>query len=128
MSREVEFILSKSGAIMATRTDNAVASIGDSSSWWDTIWQQRDEFGGTAHSHPSGMARPSLTDITTWAAYEIALDESYPWYIVTETAVVEVSLEGNHAGDPDLCVKTITEEPWWVPLLRELSYGSKYND
>lgn len=122
MSREVEFILSKSGDIIAARA-GSVAYIGDDRDWWLEIWERRDDFGGTAHSHPHGMARPSWEDITTWQAYEVGLNESYPWYVVTETTVVEVSLVGNHAGDPDVNMKTMVEEPWWVPLLRELSYG-----
>ena len=58
MSKEVEFILAKSGDIIAARS-GGVASIGDDSSWWDKIWNRMDDFAGTAHSHPSGMTLPS---------------------------------------------------------------------
>lgn len=127
MSKEVEFILAKSGDIIAARS-GGVASIGDDSSWWDKIWNRMDDFAGTAHSHPSGMTLPSWTDLTTWQAYETALAESYAWYIVTDVGVYAYTLDDVRNEKLAYTAKWLEEDPWWVPMIRELSYGRKDND
>ena len=59
-------------------------SIPDSSGLWNVIWENRERLGGVAHTHPwSGNTGPSITDITTYDAIEIALGKSLIWPIIT---------------------------------------------
>ena len=93
MSKEVEFMLSTDGDVMAVRSGSA-AFIQDSRSWWETIWENRERFGGTAHSHPSGFVGPSAEDIGTYRGYEVALGSRLSFYVVTESAVTRVWTDG----------------------------------
>ncbi len=62
------------------------ASIPDSRSLWEVLWQHRHHLGGVAHTHPlSGPPEPSHIDLTTWSACERALGARLAWPIVTFT-------------------------------------------
>ena len=121
MSREVEFMLSNDNDIMAVRS-GSVSFIGDSRSWWETIWDNRERFSGTAHSHPSGFAGPSGEDISTYKAYATALGPGHSYYVVTDKAVVGVEAERGK-----IKIESVVDEPWWTGLLRSLSNYSKEN-
>jgi proteasome lid subunit RPN8/RPN11 len=119
MSREVEFMLSNDGDIMAVRV-GSVAFIDDSPNWWGAAWGYRERLGAMAHSHPSGHAYPSNEDLTTLRGYETALGQQMVFYIVTDKVVSLVRLTSHHP-----LKATITQmesEPWWTRILRELSY------
>jgi len=59
-------------------------SLPDSDALWDFLWENRHRLGGVAHTHPwIGAARPSHTDITTFAAIEKALGKHLLWPVVT---------------------------------------------
>lgn len=56
----------------------------DSHVLWQRIWDNRENLGGVAHTHPwVGHPSPSVTDITTWHAIERALGKRLVWPIVT---------------------------------------------
>lgn len=60
------------------------ASIPDSRSLWEVIWEKRAVMGGIAHTHPwTGRPAPSGTDLTTFAAIELGLGTRLVWPIVT---------------------------------------------
>jgi hypothetical protein len=62
--------------------------IPDSRSLWDILWENRENLGGIAHTHPwHGEPAPSGTDVTTFAAIEAALGKRLVWPIVTMNQV-----------------------------------------
>lgn len=62
------------------------ASIPDSRSLWEVLWEHRRRLGGVAHTHPwAGRPEPSRTDLTTWSACERGLGARLVWPIVTFT-------------------------------------------
>lgn len=107
--------------------DRNGGAIPDSQELWDQIWNNRDKLigptgsiGGFAHSHPGGgIPGPSFTDVTTFAAIEMALDERLTWYIVSSDHVVALRFTG--PGKYDYKGPVLLEEPPWVPELRRLS-------
>ena len=63
-------------------------SLPDSPDLWAVIWDNRDQLGGVAHTHPwKGPAAPSHTDVTTFRAIEQGLGSLLLWPIVTFTEV-----------------------------------------
>lgn len=66
-------------------------SIPDTRDLWEVIWENRENLGGVAHTHPwDGPAHPSLTDMTTFDAIEKALGRNLLWPVVTFTEVTYV--------------------------------------
>ncbi len=121
--REVEFLLSTDGDVIRVRSGSATG-IGEQRDWWEAIWANRERLAGTAHSHPRGLARPSQTDLTTWRGLEVGLGREMTYHVVTADEAIVVTLTEQFPSI-EYAVVTIDpqEEPWWVPLLRQLSYG-----
>lgn len=99
----------------------SAGSIPDSRNLWDVLWTAHisGERVGFAHSHPgSGVPGPSWTDLTTFAAIEMALGKRLIWWITSTDHVVRIDWTG-----PDKYDYTSTEidEPDWANQLRELS-------
>lgn len=66
-------------------------SIPDTQSLWDIVWENRENLGGVAHTHPwNGPAHPSMTDLDTFSANERGLGQHLLWPVVTFTDVVYV--------------------------------------
>jgi len=64
----------------------SAARIPDSQFLWHIIWENRENLGGVAHTHPwSGYVYPSETDLTTFAAVEAGLGKRLVWPIIGET-------------------------------------------
>lgn len=64
----------------------SAAHIPDSHNLWEIIWENRDQIGGVAHTHPgNGLAHPSHEDRTTFSAIELALGKRLIWPILTGT-------------------------------------------
>ena len=60
------------------------AHIPDSRELWDILWENREDLGGVAHSHPMSVnSAPSPTDITTFRAIEDGLGQFLVWPVVT---------------------------------------------
>jgi len=75
--------------------------IPDSQVLWDKMWEYRHCLGGMAHTHPGwGKARPSMTDVTTYAALELGLGKQLLWPVVTFSDVIYVVRNPlYHAGE-----------------------------
>ncbi len=94
-------------------------SIPDSRTLWDWIWDNRSRISGFAHSHPgSGEPGPSWTDITTFAAIEVALGRRLNWWITSSDQMVVVKWIG--PGKHEYACQRI-QDTWWVAKLRRLS-------
>jgi len=66
-----------------------IGSIPDTRSLWDVVWENRKRVLGFAHTHPgSGIAAPSLIDLSTFTAWEQALKRPLHWWILTEDQTV----------------------------------------
>jgi hypothetical protein len=128
---EVAVIFDKEGKPLYWSTGRG-ASIEDSRSFWDVIWENRDKIQGIAHTHPwVGPTQPSGTDITTWEAIEKGLGIGLLWPIITMShehyfmlnictgKVVEANL------DLSMMKKFVECEDWknCIDKLRELSRG-----
>jgi hypothetical protein len=75
--------------------DRSMSALPDSRSLWDVLWKNREILGGVAHTHPfTGVAVPSQTDLTTWAAVEQGLGQRLVWPIVTFSQVGYFTWEG----------------------------------
>lgn len=125
-SREVEFILANHHWLLRSRSGSH-GGIGDEREWWNTIWIYKDWLLGTAHSHPgSGMTGPSWEDLTTYRGYEVGLGRKLTFYITTSTHLVAVKLT-KHFPKIEWEVEEVPEDeyPWWVPMLREMSYNRR---
>lgn len=69
--------------------DRSQAYLPDSRDLWAVLWENREQLGGVAHTHPwNGSAGPSQTDVTTFAAVETGLGRRLLWPIVTFTEIV----------------------------------------
>jgi hypothetical protein len=101
--------------------DRTVASLPDSRSLWDAIWENRHGVLGFAHSHPgTGRPSPSPTDLTTFAAVEAALGKRLLWWIASEDRWVCVYWTENSSSGSYISVDTDVE-PRWLPELRAMS-------
>ena len=100
--------------------DRTGGSLPDSRDLWDIFWGNRDNISGFAHSHPSGMATPSHTDVTTFAAVEKGLGRRLDWWIITPSYLVL----SRWVGREELSYKSlpVTQRPWWFRRLLELSH------
>lgn len=94
-------------------------SIPDTRDLWEVIWENRENLGGVAHTHPwDGPAHPSITDVTTFDAIERALGKNLLWPVVTFTEVTYVVRnvlfeDGQHkwtrAGNVTITIEGIEE-------------------
>jgi hypothetical protein len=101
--------------------DRTVGSLPDSSDLWQVFWEHRSDLSGFAHSHPSGMAAPSHTDLTTFSGVELGLGQRLDWWIATPTHLVLC----RWVGRSDLGYKTVlvTQRPlWFIKLLEHSNY------
>ncbi len=68
--------------------DRGPGSIPDSRPLWEVLWENRENLGGFAHTHPwKGEAWYSQEDVTTFAAVEEGLGQRLVWPVVTFTEV-----------------------------------------
>jgi len=84
--REVGCVINLEGRAMYWHEpqDRSVASIPDSRSLWDILWENRVLVSGFAHTHPGlGPAVPSSTDLSTFKAIEAGLGMRLEWWIAT---------------------------------------------
>ncbi len=95
-------------------------SIPDTRSQWDILWENRDNLGGVAHSHPGGgVPGPSRIDVTTFAAIEAALGRRLNWWITSSESLIILNWRG--PGRHDYRGEVILTEPSWASELRTRS-------
>lgn len=112
MSREVCFILA--GEAILRVYFGTATRIPDARERWEIIWQHREEITEIVHSHPGGMLDFSSEDLTTMSAVEAGTGRQYTWSTVTQQGFISrYQDKDTKRGDT----------PWWLALLRELSYG-----
>lgn len=111
--REVCFILC--GEKIVRISLGSETAIPDSQARWRAIWKHREELTEIVHTHPGGLLKFSEEDLTTMEAVEAALGRSLQWSIVTE----EQFLTRFDGEDRDR-----NDQPWWLVVLREISFGS----
>jgi hypothetical protein len=86
MTREVAMVFDKEGRALYWLDGSSGAAVPDSRSLWDVLWENRENLGGVAHTHPwDGPTSPSGTDLTTFAAIEAGLGKKLIWPIITMT-------------------------------------------
>ena len=124
MSLETGVVLDQQGDPLYWHTPSGrtVASLPDSQDLWEIFWNHRRLVSGFAHSHPSGMAVPSHTDLTTFSAVELGLGRKLDWWIVTP----ELLTLTRWVGRKRLHYKTIevAQRPeWFYGLLRYSNYN-----
>jgi len=96
------------------------ASIPDTDTLWNVIWDNRESVLGFAHSHPGGgMPQPSHTDLTTFAAIEAALGRRLFWWITSSEHFIRLEWCGPEKLDYGFM--TSEHEPGWVHSLRVIS-------
>jgi hypothetical protein len=107
--------------------DRTIASIPDSHDLWATIWKNRENLGGIAHSHPgSGKPGPSHTDLTTFAAIEAGLGKRLDWWITSKDCLIIIRWstdEKKYSYSNVLWYK-----PNWLGGLRRISYRQVEHD
>jgi len=91
---ETGLVFNRHGGVIAWHVpeDRSAGFLPDSPTLWQILWANRVELGGFAHTHPGeGIASPSTTDVTTFAAIELALGKRLVWPILTfaETVYTE---------------------------------------
>ncbi len=102
--------------------DRTGGSLPDSRSLWDIFWENKGNISGFAHSHPSGMATPSHTDLTTFAAVEKGLGQRLDWWIVTPHYLILTRWVGR--GVLSYKSLPLTLRPEWFEQLLEFSQYS----
>lgn len=108
-----------------TPTGRSTGSLPDSHSLWETLWTNRKNLLGVAHSHPGGgIPSPSHTDVTTFSALERGLGVGkLLWPIITADAIRIYTWSGPGPHDyvqKDM-VLTVDMLAPWVPELLKLS-------
>lgn len=111
--REVCFLLA--GDLLLRVYYGTRASIPDQRERWELIWAHRDKITEIAHSHPGNYLDFSHEDLTTMEAVEAGTGKQFTWSIITQNGFR--SRTGGHDVDR-------TDTPWWLELLRRLSYGA----
>ena len=110
--REVCFILVEDRILRAYF--GSPTRIPDLRERWETIWRHRDEITEIAHSHPGEFLDFSGEDLTTMEAVEAGTGKAYVWSIITKRGFLSrQNGRDQQRGD----------SPWWLELLRRLSYG-----
>jgi proteasome lid subunit RPN8/RPN11 len=111
--KEICFVLA--GDAIIRISVGSTTAIPDSQQRWETIWENREALTEIAHTHPGGLLRFSQEDLTTMEAVEGALGKPLAWSIVTTDGFL-TRFDGEDRSRDDT--------PWWLPVLRELSFGS----
>ena len=117
--------------------------IPDSRSFWDVIWENRENLLVIAHTHPGkGRLMPSSEDISTFRAVEAGLGQRLRWWIANADNLMELVSSKMLGWDgPDKYVYTdylhpelgsvpqlyapmhlgLKEHPEWLHELRKVS-------
>lgn len=110
--REVCFILVEDKILRAYF--GSQTRIPDERERWEIIWNHRNEITEIVHSHPGEFLNFSQEDLTTMQAVEAGTGKSFVWSIVTKHGFLSRK-DGQDTRRED--------KPWWLDLMRELSYG-----
>src|SRR5512135_3264177 len=110
--REVCFILVEDKILRVYFGSSA--AIPDERARWEIIWTHRGEITEIAHSHPGEFLDFSWEDLTTMEAVEAGTGRKFAWSIVTREGFLS-RRDGRDVRRQD--------SPWWLDLMRELSYG-----
>lgn len=110
--REVCFILVEDKILRAYF--GSATRVPDSRERWETIWEHRNEITEIAHSHPGEFLDFSGEDITTMEAVEAGTGKAFTWSIITKSGFL------SRKAGKDTQRK---DSPWWLDLMRSLSYG-----
>ena len=110
--REVCFILVQDKILRAYF--GSATKIPDARDRWEVIWNHRNEITEIAHSHPGEFLDFSHEDLTTMEAVEAGTGQRYTWSIITQSGYL--SRQAGHDTRRE-------DVPWWLSLLRTLSYG-----
>jgi hypothetical protein len=111
--REVCFLLVEDKILRAYF--GSATSIPDERERWEAIWEHRNEITEIAHSHPGEFLDFSHEDLTTMEAVEAGTGKAFTWSIITKGGF----LSRKNGKD-----RLREDSPWWLSLLRQLSYGS----
>jgi len=114
--REVCFILVDDKILRAYF--GSATNIPDERERWEIIWAHRHEITEIVHSHPGEFLNFSHEDSTTMEAVEAGTGKAFAWSIVTKTRFIS-----RKGGSDNLR----QDSPWWLPLLRQLSYESPHS-
>lgn len=112
--REVCFILGDHNVVLWSDASASPVALPDSRMRWQQIWRLRAKIVEIAHTHPLGGLHFSQTDETTMLALDSALGRTLCYSVVTPQQMLRRASE--RAED---CI--ITDEPWWVALIRVAS-------
>ena len=110
--REVCFILVEDKILRVYF--GSATRVPDSRERWKTIWQQRGDITEIAHSHPGAFLDFSQEDLTTMEAVEAGTGRAFTWSIITQDGFLSRK-DGQDIRRED--------SPWWLELMRTLSYG-----
>ena len=110
--REVCFLLVQDKILRAYF--GSATSIPDERERWETIWEHRNEITEIVHSHPGEFLDFSHEDLTTMEAVEAGTGKRFAWSIVTKSRFLSRQDGKDNPRD---------DSPWWLDLLRWLSYG-----
>jgi len=115
--REVCFILVQDKVLRVYF--GSATSIPDERERWETIWEYRNEITEIAHSHPGEFLDFSHEDLTTMEAVEAGTGKVFTWSIVTKRRLLSRESSTDRLRN---------DSPWWLGLIRQLSYGAIYPD
>jgi hypothetical protein len=110
--REVCFILVEDKILRVYF--GSATRVPDSRERWEVIWQHRGEITEIAHSHPGEFLDFSHEDLTTMEAVEAGTGKHFAWSIITKGRCL-TRRNGEDVRRND--------SPWWLELMRSLSYG-----
>lgn len=99
----------------------------DSRDLWEVIWENRNDLLGFAHSHPGRVPRPSLMDLTTFAAVEVGLGKRLLWWICSQDNLSTFTWNGPGTHRYTKVLSWEDEykfqvSPVWLGELRRISY------
>ena len=125
---EAAFVFDDCGRVLYWHepTSRTAISIDDSFDLWDIIWSFRKRLGGICHSHPwKGLALPSITDLTTFAAVEKGLGKKLIWPIVTTNHIAYYHYDANpQSGYVAILPASLIECGEWADNIKELRLRS----
>lgn len=102
-------------------SDRSIVTLPDSRQLWDVIWDKRDVVKGFAHTHPgSGAPIPSMEDLTTFRAIELALGKQLLWWVATSDHISSwlfYTQAKRYMGE------RVAPDPTWLVQLRVYSGG-----
>lgn len=103
--------------------DRSSFALPDSPSFWNTIWELRDQVVGFAHSHPGeGPPSPSWEDVTSFAAIEAGLGKRLTWWITSKDRLCVALWMGPDVYDYQIFLSAFKHfEPAWLLELRAVS-------